>query len=185
MTPEGRDNRQPVVPRRRVARFSVRLPFVRYSLSREPTHDGMLQRSRLSLHSPFGTWELEGEDLLQAAGRKAERERDVQSRGARDTISAAIVGLVGSAFASIVASAADSGALGGGGLAVVGAVIAVSLVALAVAARTLQLTAQRRRRDTPTRALPPNVDRLARELTAGRRAALELRRDTTSETSHG
>jgi len=127
--------------------------------------------------------EIERDDLLQAAGRKADRERNVRSQDARDALTLAIIGLGTSSGVAIAAATEDLDPFAGAGLAAVGATAAASLVTVAVALRTLRLAASRRRRSVGDSPLPPNVGRLAQELTDGRRAALELRHVGRPETT--
>jgi hypothetical protein len=159
-------------PRRRYG-VTLRIPFFSYSLSRDAGLNGGNQRTRIVLRSPLVSFEAEGDDLLQAAGRNAERKRERHSRDALKEVSTAIAAVVLGIAVNVFATGDSQG---GGGLALGSAILGVAGVLFSVAVSTFVSGSHRRRATVGPGAIPPNLDRLAHELAAGRRAVADVRR---------
>lgn len=156
----------------RRSRVTVRIPLLGF-VTQERDSTGR-KYTRFGLRAPFVSIEMEGENLLEAAGRRSERKRLDRSREALISLFGGLLGLV---LSSVTALVGTGKVLDGAGLAVAGAVVATAVLATVVGVRTLVTSAHEGApRIADDRVPTHNLDQLALELAAGRRAALNLRR---------
>lgn len=135
------------------------------------------RKTRFELRAPFVSWSIEREDegqnILELAGRRSERLRQLEDRfQVVSAVLAAILTVVGAALTFWTDDAAD--AFNGGRGAVAAAVLALTGVALGAAVIGFVRDVSRRRDDV-ARERPPQLEELERLLREQRQRVLETR----------
>jgi Flp pilus assembly protein TadB len=151
------------------------VPFLSWVIADDDQHSST--RTRISLHFPGVTWELDTTDILEAAGRRARQVRRTESRTAGVAGTLSVLGALLGVLASLVTAGE---ALEGVGASLIAVLVATGLVTTtAVVTLLFRQERARAQRESPA---PPNVVELTERLLRARQTALaQLRPEHVDE----